>query len=132
MKTPLRIFAILAAAAVIAAPTILYAGDARDSMGDPARWSQPIETPRQMYENMGEWRDKSAADPEFDFEVWQFVRAATLAAKAAGHDNFTDLADLEWRGCGGLSGSLRGRRARRRFPGKCGCRDGRQNNSVSV
>jgi len=39
-----------------------------------------------MYENMGEWRDKSAADLEFDFEVWQFVRAATLAAKAAGHD----------------------------------------------
>ncbi len=51
MKTPLRIFAILAAAAVIAAPSLLYAGDARDSMGDPARWSQPIETPRQMYEN---------------------------------------------------------------------------------
>lgn len=38
-----------------------------------------------MYENMGEWQDKSAPAPGFNFEVWQFIRAATLAAKAAGH-----------------------------------------------
>lgn len=45
-----------------------------------------MEGARQMYENMGEWQGKSAADPGFDFEVWQFIKAATLAAKAAGHD----------------------------------------------
>lgn len=45
-----------------------------------------MEGSRQMCENVGEWQDKGAADPEFDFEVWQFTRAATLAAKAAGHD----------------------------------------------
>lgn len=44
-----------------------------------------MEGSRQMYENMGEWQDKSAPAPGFNFEVWQFIRAATLAAKAAGH-----------------------------------------------
>jgi DNA-binding transcriptional MerR regulator len=45
-----------------------------------------MEGSRQMYENMGEWQGNSAADPGFDFEVWQFVRAATIAAQSAGHD----------------------------------------------
>jgi DNA-binding transcriptional MerR regulator len=45
-----------------------------------------MEGSRQMYENMGEWQGKSAADPGFDYEVWQFIRAATIAAQSAGHD----------------------------------------------
>jgi MerR family transcriptional regulator, thiopeptide resistance regulator len=45
-----------------------------------------MEGSRKMYENMGEWQGKSAADPGFDFEVWQFVQAATIAAQSAGHD----------------------------------------------
>jgi hypothetical protein len=46
--------ATLLSALVLTAPATLHAADdSRDATqpGDPARWAQPIETPRQMYEN---------------------------------------------------------------------------------
>lgn len=38
-----------------------------------------------MYAHMGEWQG-NAPDPGFDLEVFQFIQAATAAARAAGHD----------------------------------------------
>ncbi|MEP6784205.1 MAG: MerR family transcriptional regulator [Sphingomonadales bacterium] len=45
-----------------------------------------MEGSRKMYANMGEWQGKNAADPGFDFEVFEFIQAATVAARSAGHD----------------------------------------------
>jgi DNA-binding transcriptional MerR regulator len=45
-----------------------------------------MEGSRQMYARMDEWQGKSAADPGFDHEVFQFIQAATVAAQSAGHD----------------------------------------------
>jgi DNA-binding transcriptional MerR regulator len=39
---------------------------------------------RQMYVNMDEWQGRSAADPGFDHEVFNFIQAACMAAKSAG------------------------------------------------
>lgn len=52
MKT--NLLAVLLAALFLAAPASLFAADdSRDATqpGDPARWAQPIESPRQMYDN---------------------------------------------------------------------------------
>ena len=52
------------------------------SIATPAMW----EGSREMYANMSDWQGTSAADPGFDSEVWQFIHAATAAAREAGQD----------------------------------------------
>jgi MerR family transcriptional regulator, thiopeptide resistance regulator len=52
------------------------------AVATPAMW----EGSRAMYDDMGEWQGKSDADPGFDAEVWNFIRAATISAQSKGQD----------------------------------------------